>query len=57
MTRFSYATVVGVIGSAVGIWIWRRNLSRIWRKDLSTMLDSSDGVVIYHNTPTVSEGA
>jgi hypothetical protein len=48
MTHAVRATLVALIGSAIGIWIWRRNSSKPER---------ARGVVIYRNTPTVSESA
>jgi hypothetical protein len=49
MTRPAYAMLIGAIGSAIWLWMWRRQPSR--------MENSSRGTVIFRNTPTVSEGA
>jgi hypothetical protein len=47
MTRATYGMLVGMIGSAIGLWMWSRQFSPVQR--------DSRGVVIYRNTPTASE--
>lgn len=48
MTRATYGVVLGLVGSAIGFWIWSRNFSEV--------PEDSRGIVIYRNTPTASEG-
>ena len=48
MTRATRGMLVGMIGSAIGFWIWSRQFSNTPARDR--------GTVIFRNTPTVAEG-
>jgi len=48
MKRGAFLMLFGAIGSGIGIWMWRRQLS--------VVPVTSRGTVIFRNTPTVSEG-
>ena len=48
MTRAVFLMLFGAIGSGIGFWLWRRQLS--------VVPVTSRGTVIFRNTPTVSEG-
>ena len=48
MTRLTCGMLTGMIGSAIGYWIWRRQFPVVEPR--------SRGTVVYRNTPTASEG-
>ena len=48
MTRLTCGMLTGMIGSAIGFWIWRRQFTAV--------PPSTRGTVIYRTTPTVAEG-
>ena len=48
MTRATCGMLVGMLGSAIGFWIWSRQFSEGPAPER--------GTVIYRNTPTASEG-
>ena len=48
MTGLTRGMLTGMIGSAIGFWIWRRRFHVAERR--------SSGTVIYRNTPTASDG-
>jgi hypothetical protein len=48
MTRATCGMLIGMIGSAIGVWMWSRQFSE--------RQAAPRGTVIYRNTPTPAEG-
>lgn len=54
MSKRTFGLMAGVLGSAVGAWLWSRQRSNARAAGLTPARDH--GTVIYHNNPTVAEG-
>ena len=55
VSKTTFGILAGVVGSAVGAWLWNRQ--RITQRNVQELTPARDhGTVIFHNTPQPVEG-
>ena len=55
MSKRTFGILAGVVGSAVGAWLWNRQ--RLAQRNAVEVTPARDhGTVIFHNTPRPAEG-
>jgi hypothetical protein len=55
VNKRSFGILAGVVGSAVGAWLWNRQ--RMARRNVPQLTPAREhGTVIFHNTPQPVEG-
>ena len=55
MSKRTFGILAGVVGSAVGAWLWNRQ--RLALRNMAELTPAREhGTVIFHNTPRPVEG-